>query len=165
LSKEINNISQAIITSLPFIRHTSTTPEERNLKFNEFIYAVCKIKDIVLESDNDYIFTTLEEGLLDNLSDETLNYINGKSLRSIILNIRTNPQEVLPIIFELLQDENIKSKLISENVLPANYLLDIDLDIINSVYKGLFDRTNPSSLVSIQESSGMKGINYYAFIA
>lgn len=161
LSKEINNISQAIITSLPLIHANSTTPTDQNIKFNEFVYIIGKIKDLPYRAQQDHVFdiTDLE---VQNLSDQTKEYIDGKSFLNIINDIRSNPQQILPVIFELLNNSDVRTTLKSEGIINDKTFLDVDLDIINSLSIGLFNGEN--SLEAVQSKSGYKGVNYFSFI-
>lgn len=161
LSKEINNITQSIITSLPLIHANSTTPTDQNIKFNEFIYIIGKLKDLPYKAQNDHVFDITDPEVLD-LSDETKEYINGKSILNIINDIRSNPQQILPVLFELINNSDIRSALENYGVIDNKTFLDVDLDIINSLDIGLFNGEN--SLYNIQSKSGFKGINYFAFI-
>lgn len=161
LRKEINNISQQIVQSIPLIYDGTTTPTEENIKFNEFIYIVSKIKEIPYKSKSDFIFSITDPHIA-TLSQETKNYINGKSILNIINNISSNPQEILPVIFEIFSNSKLRDSLITQGVIDNNTFYDIDLDLINSINLGLFNGNN--SLRFIQNKSGFKGINYYAFI-
>lgn len=162
MGKEINNVTQAIVTSLPFIPKGSTTPSQVNLKFNEFLYIISKIKGLVQSANNDWI---MQFGVKSKLSKEIKNKYQGKSFLQLISSIRTNPQIILPDIFALLNDINVLNSLINANVIESNTFLNVDLNLINSLYEGLFNTNNPNSLSSIQNKSGYKKVNYLAFIA
>ena len=159
MSKEINNITQAIITSLPFIPKGSTTPSQSNIKFNEFLYIISKIKGLVQTADKDW--TIKINGFDEAFRDK----YNGKSFLSLINSIRINPQEVLPDIFKLLNNDNVINSLIGAGVIESNTFLNVDLNLINSLYEGLFNEQNPNSLLSIQNKTGFNKTNYFAFIS
>lgn len=161
LSKEINNITQAIITSIPLVHFGTTTPTEQNIKFNEFVYIISKIKDLPYHAQEDYVFSSENPELI-GLSSKAIDFISGKSFLTLINDIRTSPQESLPIIFELLTNNSILDTLISHNVLSSDSFLDVDLDIINSLNLGLFN--GEKSLEAIQSKSSYKSTNYFAFI-
>lgn len=161
LSKEINNISQAIITSIPFITKNSTTPTQDNIKFNEFLYIIGKIKNIPNIAQQDWI---IQFSSRSTLPENIIKKYSGKSFLDLITSIRTNAQEILPDIFQLLNNDDVITSLIGEKVIDKNTFLNIDLDIINSIYKGLFDVDSETSLYTIQERSGFQDNNYFAFI-
>ena len=158
MTKEVNNITQAIITSLPFIPKGSTTPSQSNIKFNEFLYIISKIKGLIQSADKDW--TIKINGFDEAFRDK----YNGKSFLQLINSIRTNPQEVLPDIFKLLNNDNVINSLIGAGVIESNTFLNVDLNLINSLYEGLFNSENPNSLFSIQDRTGFNKINYFAFI-
>lgn len=162
MGKEINNITQAIVTSIPFIPYGSTTPSQNNIKFNEFLYIISKIKNLIQTADNDW---TITFGTNTIFSEDFVEKYNGKSFLGLISSIRTNPQEILPDIFKLLNNDNVISALISANVIESNTFLNVDKSLINSLYEGLFNEDNPNSLLSIQNKSGFDNINYFAFVA
>ena len=162
LSKEINNITQLIVTSLPLIPNGSTTPSDQNIKFNEFTYIISKLKDLPYKASKDYTFSIADEVIL-NLSEKTQNYIEGKSILNIINGLRDNPQEILPIIFEIFGNNNLRDFLQGQGVIDGQTFLDVDLDIINSLNLGLFN--GPNSLEYIQSKSSYQNTNYFSFIA
>ena len=162
MGKEINNITQAIVTSIPFIPYGSTTPSQNNIKFNEFLYIISKIKNLTQTADNDW---TITFGTNTTFSEDFVEKYNGKSFLGLISSIRTNPQEILPDIFKLLNNDNVINALISANVIESNTFLNVDKSLINSLYEGLFNEDNPNSLLSIQNKSGFDNINYFAFVA
>ena len=160
LSKEINNISKAIITSLPYYLADQTIPSNnRNLKFNEFLYLISKVKDIPIHINEDFVFSS---NLGIELSPEAMKFFEGKSVFSIINTLRENPQEKIPYLIELLNNENAFN-IINEK-LGRNYFENIDREIINTLYQGLFNKYNTTSLFSLQEKNGFNKTNYFAFI-
>lgn len=158
MTKEVNNITQAIITSIPFIPKGSATPSQSNIKFNEFLYIISKIKGLTQTADKDW--TIKINGFDNDFRDK----YNGKSFLNLINSIRTNPQEILPDIFRLLNNDNVINSLIGAGVIESNTFLNVDLNLINSLYEGLFNLQNPNSLFSIQDKTGFNKINYFAFI-
>lgn len=165
LSKEINNISQAIVNSIPYI-NTNGTSSERNIKFNEFCYIVTKIKDLGLNAKQDYIMNFEGGYLNDPISQETQNLLQGKSFLSVLSTIRENPQKYLPAIFEVLNNQTFINKLKEVGFISAETFSSLDEGLMYSIYKGLFDYSNDSSLFKIQhKGNGFDGVNYYSFIA
>jgi len=84
---------------------------------------------------------------------------------SLINSIRENPQELLSDIFRLLNNDNVINSLIGAGVIESNTFLNVDLNLINSLYEGLFNEQNPNSLISIQNKTGFNKTNYFAFIS
>lgn len=164
LSKEINNISQVIIISLPYINRGTTTPSNKNLKFNEFTYLITKLKDIPNQATKDWIPSINEISLISDISQETKDYLDDKSILDLIKGIRENPQEILPVLFEIFNSDEFRDKLEANGIINKNTFYDIDLDIINSLYQGLFNPKNENSLISIQNKSGYDTVNYFSFI-
>lgn len=167
LSKEINNISQAIVTSIPYISKSGTTSSDKNLKFNEFCYIISKIKDIGTTASGDYIMdiSTDNEFAINPISQETLDLVDGKSFLTLVRTLRTNPQKYLPALMELMNNDTFISRLIQNNVIKEEDFKTIDLDLINTIYQGLFNKDNENSLFSIQSrGKGFNNINYYSFI-
>lgn len=162
MGKEINNVTQAIVTSIPFIPKGATTPSQDNIKFNEFLYIISKIKGLVQSANNDWI---IKFGIKSKLPQDIKQKYQGKSFLNLIATIRTNPQESLPDIFTLLNDTNVINSLIESGVIENNTFLNVDLNLINSIYEGLFNINNPNSLLAIQDKSGYNKTNYLAFIA
>lgn len=159
LSKEINNITQAIITSLPYYTADSSTPTSKNLKFNEFVYIISKIKELPLHAKQNIDIS----GILSYLSEETQNVVENKTLFELINLLRDNPQKYLPAIIEILNNKIVFDK-VKENV-DEKYFASLDRDLINTIYQGIFNKNNPESLLSIQSlRKGFLGTNYYAFI-
>ena len=159
MGKEVNNVTQAIVTSIPFIPRGSNTPSQSNIKFNEFLYIISKIKGLIQSANKDW--TIKINGFDENFRDK----YNGQSFLGLINSIRTNPQEVLPDIFRLLNNDNVISALIGAGVIESNTFLNVDLSLINSLYEGLFNEQNPNSLFSVQNRTGFNKVNYFAFIA
>lgn len=160
LSKEVNNISQAIVNSLPYYLADSTSPSnERNLKFNEFVYLITKLKNIPNAINEDYI---ISPEYLKQLSSEANNFLAGKSLSSVINTLRDNPQKILPYLIEAFNNKDIFNDLSTR--LNKDYFSSIDRDLINTIYQGLFNPNNEDSLLNIQNRSGYEDNNYFAFI-
>ena len=69
-----------------------------------------------------------------------MKFFEGKSVFSIINTLRENPQEKIPYLIELLNNENAFN-IINEK-LGRNYFENIDREIINTLYQGLFNKYN-----------------------
>jgi len=115
---------------LPYYLADSTSPsEERNLKFNEFVYLITKLKDIPLNLTENY---TIRPSYLQQLNPETAKFLDGKSIAEVINTLRDNPQKVLGYLMEAFNNKNIFEQL--QAVLPKDYFSSIDREIINTIY-------------------------------
>ena len=162
LSKEVNNITQSIVKSLPYYTADSATPSTSNLKFNEFVYILSKIKELPLHAKQDFNIYTWSKETFKTFSQETQDLIGNRSLFQVINLLRDNPQKYLPAIIEVLNNKSVFNTL--SKSIDAKYFASVDRDLINTIYQGLFSKTNPSSLLSIQSKSGFQNTNYFAFI-
>jgi len=61
-----------------------------------------------------------------------MKFFEGKSVFSVINTLRENPQEKIPYLIELLNNENAFN-IINEK-LGRNYFENIDREIINTLY-------------------------------
>jgi hypothetical protein len=61
--------------------------------------------------------------------------------------MRTNPQEYLPPLMEALNSESIFNSV--NEALGGQYFENIDRNIINTIYQGLFNPQNTKSLYYI----------------
>lgn len=142
ITKEINNVVQLLVESIPL------EGSGRNLKFNEFGYAVVLLKKQL----NDFDFNTLSLSQKAKLSKDTQKAIKeAKTYKGLIANIRSNAQKYIPALFEIASNEEI-SKLIDLKLEKQ------DITIIKSVYDGLFAQNN--SLLSAQKDQGYLKNNY-----
>jgi len=124
------NFANTVDPSLPYYLADSTSPsEERNLKFNEFVYLITKLKDIPLNLTENYI---IRPSYLQQLNPETAKFLDGKSIAEVINTLRDNPQKVLGYLMEAFNNKNIFEQL--QAVLPKDYFSSIDREIINTIY-------------------------------
>lgn len=122
LSKEINNITQAIITSLPYYTADSAVPTSKNLKFNEFIYIISKIKELPLHAKQDVDIS----GILNYLSKETQNIIKYP----VEALLEKNPKTYLSYIIQAMQDEMFNT--FNENI--QSLLQGKTIEELNTIY-------------------------------
>lgn len=175
LDKEVNNVVQLLINSIPYLPVGTTTSNGENyLKFNEFCYTICKIKDLVYNPHNpNYVFdyTFLEDNGITDRTIEILRGLNQPSFTELINNIREDPQKTLPAIFELLDNQEV-FKVLQEEVFPKeNYFLEIDRNLIHSLNVGMFGYSDginnlaaENSLFSINKRDGLYATNYFGYV-
>lgn len=106
LDKEVNNVVQLLVNTIPYLPVGSTTPSGNYLKFNEFCYIICKLKDLPYNCKNpDFKFA--EDKLYSyGLTDRTIEVLNDYTPIQVINNLRENSQKFLPVIIEMLDNEN-----------------------------------------------------------
>lgn len=140
ITKEINNVVQLIIESVPL------KGSGRNLKFNEFGYAIVLLKKQL----NDINFDNLSISQKASLSKDTREAL-PKTYKELIANIRVNAQKYIPVLFEIAANEDIRNTI-------GLKLEKQDIAIIDSIYDGLFAQGN--SLLSAQRIQGYTSNNY-----
>lgn len=151
ITKEINNIVQLIVEYIPL------QGSGRNLKFSEFGYALIKLKKL---AEADINLNDLSYGQKTKLSQNTQDVINeSPTITKLIANIRVNPQKYIPALFEIFSNQDIRDSLIDDN-----YFQNQDIAIIESIYKGLFDSSDVSSLVSAQKKQGYTSHNFLGYV-
>lgn len=168
LDKETSNIVQLIIRNIPYLSYgidsqlNNISGKKQYIKYNEFAYAIGKIKDLYFNLKKDYIFN---RGDLVNfgLDSETIDKLEGLSLKKDILSNLDNPQKSSKLLFEILGNPQL-FELLESQAFKDEYFIDVDKNIIYSIYKGVFDSKNPESLYSINSLSGFDNINYYSWL-
>lgn len=162
LEHEIGALAQSLINSTPFYKHGLGNKTDKFIKFEDFYRMVTKIKDLSLnpesrkiiinEFDYPYLFGENSE-----FSIQEQNLIRNKSLRSIINNIRINPQVYTRLAVRLLvQGDMMKTLGYTEEERDKTY----------SIYKGFFSSVDKESIYHIQNQDvydhNVK--NYYSLI-
>lgn len=171
LSKEINKITQLLITTCPYIGN-STDLQDKYIKFNQFAYILGKVKNFQSNLKSDYIFDFRKQDsdIAEQLTDAEKELLQGKSLSDVIGSIDSNAQKYFPLIFKLFSlkvdnnyfmDNIVKNQKYSYNV---KFFDQTDYNLINSIYQGLFSADNEYSLYSINKKCGFKNANYYAYV-
>ena len=172
LEKEVNNVVQLLINTVPYLAVGSTTFNGNYLKFNEFCYVVCKLKDLPYNVKNSNF--KFEVDKLDNygLTDRTKEILYDYSPIQLINNIREDPQKFLPAIFEMLDNENTYNILKDKLFQNPNYFIEVDRNLIHSLNAGIFGYTDGvnnivsrNSLFNINKNDGLYRTNYIAYVA
>lgn len=161
LDKEVNNIAQLIITTLPMWKNGSNVPQEgRYMKFNQFNYIIGKIKS--------GLFGQSGEGLdiiKERLSINSQNYLTNNKLtnmQELLLFSRTNPQKAWSIIFDVLahsSNADINTLFGIPAGSPSQFTQE-DSDIIYTLYKEIFENETGSLANSIDSKVATSAYNY-----
>lgn len=164
VEKQVSAFVQAIISTTPIYQNGKSFPiEGKFLKFNDFGYIISKLKKLAYEPE--YQTTVInDETLLESLTDRTRDLVEGQTIAQVINKIRIDPQAYLTAIFELLSNPILQNNY--NSVLFNKKLNYNDLDLIYSMYKGLFSTVDPStSVASIVLQNVLTPNNYYEYIA
>lgn len=158
--REISNIDRLLIETTPMYLWQSATPlTNGTMGLQEFNYMVSKMKDLV---NNSTTRTIKFDGVFFNEYPEFAKYrtyLQGRTMYDLIARIRTNPQRVLPIVFELSTHPKFFAAY-SSNMYREFYRPDMDL--MYSLYKGVFE-DSIHSLYGIMKRNPNK-TNYLGYI-
>lgn len=135
--REISNIDRLLIETTPMYLWQSSTPlTNGTMGLQEFNYMVSKMKDLV---NNPTTRTIKFDGVFFNEYPEFSKYrtyLQGRTMYDLVARIRTNPQRVLPIMFELSTHPKFFAAY-SSNMYREFYRPDMDL--MYSLHKGVFE--------------------------
>lgn len=162
LEHEIGALAQSLINSTPFYKKGINNKTGKFIKFEDFYRMITKLKDLSIDPktkniiinniDYPYLF-----GPNSDLSKQEQDLIENKSLRTIINNIRMNPQVYARLAMRLLVQGDIMDTL--------NYTEE-EKDKTWSIYKGFFSSDDKESIYNIQNKDvydhNVK--NYYSLI-
>lgn len=162
LESEIGALAQSLINSTPFYKNKIDNKTNKFIKFEDFYRMITKMKDLAIDPRSRNIIVNRRQFpfLFDESSDLTLEeqqLIENKSLRSIINNIRINPQVYTRLAMRML---------VQGNTMETLGYTEEEKDKTYSIYKGFFSSTDKESLYQIQN----QGIydhnvkNYYSLI-
>jgi hypothetical protein len=146
-----------------------TPLEDSELRLNDFNYIIGKLKNFAgtIQASNTEAFRQMKNKV-NNLSRETIKVINNvRSLAELIDKIRTNPTKYLPAIFEILSNPDAYSELIAESKssdIRLGGFNNHDKNLIYTLYKNFFDRSNPESLIRNQERTDRIEKDYYGYL-
>lgn len=164
LESEIGALAQSLINSTPFYKFGINNKSDKYIKFEDFYRMITKMKDLVLDprtKEDEFIFREENFGeLFGNdsvLSKQEQDLIRNRSLRTIINNIRMNPQVYTRLAMHLLCQKNLMKNL--------GYTEE-EIDKTYSIYKGFFanSRTDNGSVFNIQNNYDHNVKNYYSLI-
>lgn len=152
IKDEINNTAQLLITNVDLIG------TDRKVKFNEFGYIVSSLKELPFNIDYADQNVNTPLNLNTGFTEKTKNLLNGKTLYEAITSIKESAKDYIPAIFELFSKDYIyKNILINKN----QYLIDAQQkNLIRSIYEGLFNPNNKTSLIYANNEAGYINADY-----
>ena len=152
IEDEINNTAQLLITNVDLIG------TDRKVKFNEFGYIISSLKELPFNID--YSDQQINQPLnLDiGFTEKTKNLLGGKTIYEAITSIKESAKDYIPAIFELFSKDYIyKNILVNKN----QYLIDTQQkNLIKSIYEGLFNPNNKTSLMYANNEAGYINADY-----
>lgn len=152
IKDEINNTAQLLITNVDLIG------TDRKIKFNEFGYIVSSLKELPFNIDYSDQQVNQPLNLNTGFTDKTRKLLNGKTIYEAITSIKESAKDYIPAIFELFSNEYIyKNILVDKN----QYLIDAQQkNLIKSIYEGLFNPNNKTSLMYANNEAGYINADY-----
>lgn len=167
LDKEINNVTQFIITSLPMYNYNGDRIENKYLQFGEFNHVItAKLKNFMYSPESSLdikAFQSVKELLSTRIDDpkamEIFKHIrNIRTIKELVTLLRLNPEAYTKDIFYILGDQELFTAL----GLPQNQFTATDLDIIQTINKNLY--TGEHSLSAAIDRDGHNTLNYLAYV-
>lgn len=170
LESEIGALAQSLINSTPFYKFGIDNKTGKYIKFEDFYRMITKMKDLAIDpmakeiifNDRDYasLFTDNSD-----LTKQEQDLIRNKSLRTIINNIRINPQVYTRLAMRLLthQEKNSKGEVKTSVMRELGYTAE-EMDKTYSIYKGFFSNKDTESIFAIQDQYDHNVRNYYSLV-
>lgn len=170
LESEIGALAQSLINSTPFYKFGIDNKTGKYIKFEDFYRMITKMKDLAIDpmakeiifNDRDYasLFTDNSD-----LTKQEQDLIRNKSLRTIINNIRINPQVYTRLAMRLLthQERNSKGEVKISVMRKLGYTAE-EMDKTYSIYKGFFSNKDTESIFAIQDQYDHNVRNYYSLV-
>lgn len=162
LESEIGALAQSLINSTPFYKFGINNKTNKFIKFEDFYRMITKMKDLAIDpKSREFIISRRTFPWLfdenSDLTEQEQQLIENKPLRSVINNIRINPQVYTRLAMRMLiQDDTMKTLGYSEE----------ERDKTWSIYKGFFSSEDTESIYKIQNQDiydhNVK--NYYSLI-
>lgn len=162
LENEIGALAQSLINSTPFYKFGIDNKTDKFIKFEDFYRMITKLKQLALNPESRKII--IDEIFYGWVFDENSEFtkqeqdlLRNKSLRSIINNIRLNPQVYTRLAMRILvHSDNMKRLGYKEEEMDKTY----------SIYKGFFENnsSNKESVYRIQSNYDHNVKNYYSLI-
>lgn len=158
---EVDSITKQIINTRPLFSG-STQLSGNYLTFQNFEHIVGKLKKLAINPDaakvvfsginlmEDYDYLTLDTSERDQILNKTLPDIIGE--------IRTHASTRLPVLFKIFANPEFQRK----NQFIKRTFKEDEIILINSIYKTVFDKSNPDSIIS--RSDANEEVNYYRYI-
>lgn len=179
VESEADAVTKLAINTTPLFTWQNDTPlDGRYLFFSDFEHTIAKIKDLSYREDVQNIlfndtFINDNEDLWNSLSNNTKQFLKGKTLSQAINYIRKNPRQYLSAVFEILTNKEFYN--LYKNILyNKNIFTEDELNKLYSLAKGIFNpgesiinvngvSKKSASLYSLCEGSNID-IDYYSFI-
>lgn len=155
---ESDAITRMAIITTPLYIWQSENPTDQFLKFSDFQYIIGKIKDLAYNPTTTTV--VFDENMQlssfwNSLSQETRNFLDGKSLRQAINLIRLHTTTALPAIFELLSNKQFADKMATiKHPYGTTIYSEFNkeqLSKLYSLYRGIFSNTG-NSINSLSDS-------------
>lgn len=170
LESEIGALAQSLINSTPFYKFGIDNKTGKYIKFEDFYRMITKMKDLAIDpmakeiifNDRDYASLFADNS---DLTKQEQDLIRNKSLRTIINNIRINPQVYTRLAMRLLthQERNSKGEVKTSVMRKLGYTAE-EMDKTYSIYKGFFSNKDTESIFTIQDQYDHNVRNYYSLV-
>ena len=167
LDKEVSDVVKLLINTTKLYDWQGTqAKDDKYLTFAKFSTFIGRLKNSVFAKLTKQIKFDVDfnQGIWDELSEETKNILTAKTLAEVINESKRNTQSYLSAIFELLTNEKFYNNYRS---LYGTQGLNIDnsddLSTLYSIYKGVFSKNDSESLLSLRDNNLGKH-NYYSDI-
>ena len=170
LESEIGALAQSLINSTPFYKFGIDNKTGKYIKFEDFYRMITKMKDLAIDpmakeiifNDRDYSSLFADNS---DLTKQEQDLIRNKSLRTIINNIRMNPQVYTRLAMRLLthQEKNSKGEVKISVMRKLGYTAE-EMDKTYSIYKGFFSNKDTESIFAIQDQYDHNVRNYYSLV-
>ena len=163
---EIDGLTKNLINTTPRYAYNSNTPLVNSyITYQQFLTQICNIKEamnsLVSDREIDSKNSTAingEKQFIWKLSPDVRNFVNGRTVKDLIALTSSSQSKMAWIsLFEILSNSNNPRLEIFKNLSKE------DLAIIQSIYKGIFDRSNPKSIISLSENNKTVK-NYFNYI-
>lgn len=165
---ETDRITKLLIEILPLYRFgTRKQIGNTYLQFNEFQSVIGKIKNLIIQPKAhelifDSTFIDKQSKIWNSLSKETQDFLYDKNLAQAIAYFRIQDEKALTAVLELLVNENFQ-KSYKNDFLNPNLFNDNEIDIIWSIYDGVYSLDKESNSINLASKATEK-INYYNHI-
>lgn len=146
IEQNVSKLVQLLVNTTPYYKMKSDVfTENKFITFEQFYDIISKIKNLALDSTA----STLE------ITPNMLGFENIKrtSFRSLINDIRLNPQKNFRLVIKALVEQNFYDKF---------DFTDEQKNVLYSIYKGIFGDGN--SIYGIEQNYGYENENFYELI-
>lgn len=161
---EIDGLTKQLINTTPRYGYNGNTPIGNTfLTYPQFLTQICKIKELMHSFAPDFkidVTAINSEGQpIWKLSKDTKEFVRGKSFKEIIaLTSSTQAEEAWIAIFEIMGNtKNPRPELFSQ-------FSQDDISIIQSIYRGIFNKESKTSIAGIMKNYPDINRNYLEYI-